>query len=127
MDIELDTPVFEHGREAAIVAMWPSVVAVAKAMPPPDNISYRPALDYYRRNQSDMAVLWADTEKGKAVYRLMGEDNIETFGGDWRLTDRGEFELVGVWVASDNDTDGGSQVPVNAPEAPPSNDPALVG
>lgn len=116
MDIALEypnPPNKPHG-------LWPSIVAVTTKTHPPTRFNHQESLEFYRVNQDAYGILWMDAPN-HSVYRLFPNTYRGSFAPDFRVTERGEYELVGLWSlpnqppshgADDSgDDDGGSPVP----------------
>lgn len=121
IDIALRLPELPSGLKPGL---WPSAVVVTANPHAPMHFNHQESLEYYRISQHAYAILWVEADDVSA-YRLFG--NIQgPFAPDFRLTERGEFELVGLSRIPDQPpgpTDGGPGVPA-VPAAPLPSTPA---
>ncbi len=97
------------------LGLWPSAVAVTTTGVAPLTFNYQEALEHYRVHQAAYGVLWKESDNGtEADYKIFPESfDADSLSPDFRRTERGDFELVGVWSIPDQpppDT-GGSLVP----------------
>lgn len=111
MNIEVNYP----STPGTVLGMWPSAVAVTNSMHAPMRFNHQDALEFYRVNEAAHGILWLDAGT-TAVYRLFPESYQSHLAPDFRITERGDFELVGLWTIpdappDDDDEGGGSGVP----------------
>ena len=124
-DIAVRLPKLPDGLKPGL---WPSAVAITANPHAPMGFNHQESLEYYRQSQHAYGILWVEADEVSA-YRMFG-DLPGPFAPDFRLTERGEFELVGLSKIPDQppppDAEGGPGVPA-VPHPPSPAHPSMSG